>query len=266
MPSITLNSSYKKNTGLIISPQELLTLYFYGIDIKSKDGTSISPQTIETYIEAAQNEIEIYFNIKLFPKLITETKNYYRDDYENGFPFVSTSLPVNTPYSFTGKINTVDQIRYPKEWITNKQGNDRTIIPYCRISIVPNGSVVNADADVIYTGVSSYYGLRSYPQVPDYWTVQYDTGFDPFDFPKDILNMIGMMASIPLLGIAGDLILGAGIASQSISLDGLSQSVNSISSATNSGYGARIVEYRKTLKETINRIKGSYRGQGFAVC
>ena len=47
MPSIRYITSYKKNTGLLFSSEELIALYFYGIDIKSKDGTDISESTIE---------------------------------------------------------------------------------------------------------------------------------------------------------------------------------------------------------------------------
>ena len=76
--------------------------------------------------------------------------------------------------------------------------------------------------------------------------------------PMDLINLTGKLASFGPLGIAGDLILGAGIASQSIGVDGLSQSISSPSSATNAGYGARIIQYQKEIKEAIPRIKLVY--------
>ena len=69
-----------------------------------------------------------------------------------------------------------------------------------------------------------------------------------------------------LVGIAGDLILGAGIAAQSIGVDGLSQSISSTSSATNAGYGARIIQYQKEIAETVKRIKLIYDEIKFVVC
>jgi hypothetical protein len=261
MPTLNLITKYRKNEGLIISPEELQALYFYGVPIKSKDGSSLDPNTIEMYIRSAQSEVEKFFDIKLFPQLITETKDYYRDDYSNNFPFVRTSLPVKQILTLIGRINGIDQIEYPQEWLQARSSSDGTV--YRQFSVVPNGSVVNADADVIFTGVSSYYGIRSYPNVPNYWFVQYDTGFDYDKVPYDLLNLIGMLAAIPLLAIAGDLILGAGIASQSLSIDGLSQSISSTSSATNAGYGARIVEYRKSILATIKRLHRYYKGITF---
>ena len=65
------------------------------------------------------------------------------------------------------------------------------------------------------------------------------------------------------LNIAGDLIAGAGIATQSISIDGLSQSVGTTSSATNSGYGARVIQFNKELKELMTTLRAKYKIIGF---
>ena len=76
--------------------------------------------------------------------------------------------------------------------------------------------------------------------------------------PMDLINLTGKLATFGPLGIAGDLILGAGIAAQSIGVDGLSQSISSTSSATNAGYGARIIQYQKEIAETVKRLKLVY--------
>ena len=82
----------------------------------------------------------------------------------------------------------------------------------------------------------------------------------------DLINLTGKLATFGPLGIAGDLILGAGIAAQSIGVDGLSQSISSTSSATNAGYGARIIQYQKEIAETVKRIKLIYDEIKFVVC
>jgi hypothetical protein len=73
--------------------------------------------------------------------------------------------------------------------------------------------------------------------------------------PDLFYQMISWQAAIPILDTAGDLILGAGIASQSASVDSLNTSVASTSSPTNSGYGARIKSYQKQYSEALKRIK-----------
>jgi hypothetical protein len=261
---MNITSPYGKNNGLLISPEELLAIYFYGVDIISKDGNRIDNAVIEMYIKSAQKEVEKYLDIKLFPQLVTENLTYNRDDYYNNFPFFRTTLPVRKVRSCIGMLNGLEQIVYPEQWLNAKYSN---LGVYQRqFSIVPNGTSVQGNADVILTGVSSQYGIRSLMNVPNYWYVQYETGYELGQIPEDLLQLVGLLSSIPLLAIAGDLILGAGIASQSLSVDGLSQSISSTSSATNAGYGSRIVEYRKSIDQMKKQLKRDYKGITFVSC
>lgn len=259
MPTLQFTTKYKKNTNLMLSPTELRVLYFYGIDIKSKDGTKFSDATFEMHIRQAQKEVEEYLEIKLFPELITETQSYYRDSYFNGFPLIQTKYPVARPYTLNGLLGKTQQIEYPETWLQSKTSNNENYAR--RVSIVPTGSTTAASGDVILSGVTFQVGIQSFSNIPDYWTIQYKTGFENIEY--DLFNLVGMLSSIPGLIQAGDLILGAGIASQSLGIDGLSQSISTTSSATNAGYGARIQEYRKTIKETLSRIVSRYKGIRF---
>jgi hypothetical protein len=78
------------------------------------------------------------------------------------------------------------------------------------------------------------------------------------EVPRDIMQAIGWLASMLPLDTAGDLIAGAGIANYSVSLDGYSESVGTTSSATNAGYGARILSYQKQLKDALPRLRARY--------
>lgn len=258
MPTLTLTTKYQKNTGLVISPEELMSLYFYGLKIESTDGTKLDPKTVEMYIRSAQGEIEKFFDIILNPVLITEQQDYFRDDYENGFPFVRTSFPIRKIKSLTGRLNGIDQIKYPFEWLQMRTSSKNRY--YRQFGVVANGSMVTADSQVIMLGISAYYGLRSYPQIFNYWNVQYEGGFEIGQIPSEIIQLIGMLASIPLLCIAGSLVLSSpGISAISLGIDGLNQSVTSSPNA----YGLRIKEYKDTIKEMSLRLKNSYKGLGF---
>jgi hypothetical protein len=89
-----------------------------------------------------------------------------------------------------------------------------------------------------------------------------DTGLaiTHLDYDPAIMDMICIISAMLPLDAAGDLIAGAGIANFSLSMDGLSESVGTTSSATNSGYGARVIQYRDRLKKLIlPAIKRSYK-------
>lgn len=258
MGQLTLKIKYRKNTGLALSVAEIWSLYLFGIKIEGGEGTSFSDENMRFYIESAQRDVENWFNLRFMKQLVDQTLSYYRSDYWQQFPILQTNYPVRTPLSMIGMLNKMEQIIYPQGWLfceydtAMNQGKRR-------ISVVPTGSsTTQGNAEVILTGITSQIGTQRYENIPDYWRIQYITGWDIDDMPMDLLNIVGMLASIPILDIAGDLILGAGIASQSLGIDGLSQSISSTSSATSSGYNARILSYQKQIDEIKDRLRLVY--------
>lgn len=265
MAQLTFNIKYRKNTGLVISVAELWELFLYGIKIQGGEGSNFSDESMRFYLVAAQREIENYYNLKFIKQLADQTITYYRTDYWQTFPILQTNYPVREPLSMIGMLNKMEQIVYPQGWLfceyDTLMGQGKR-----RISVVPTGSSTRGNAEIILTGITSQVGMQRFNMIPDYWRVQYITGWDIDQMPMDLINVVGMVASFGPLGIAGDLILGfAGIASQSLSIDGLSQSISTTASATNAGYGARIIQYEKQIKETTNRLKLVYDQPKFMV-
>ena len=259
MPQLTLIGKYKKNTGIVISPDELWSLYLYGVNIQSQDGTDYSNENIRFNIIRAQTEIENVLKIKLTKQLIeTERLSYNRDEYWWQFPILKTKWPVRSVQTVIGMLNKIEQIVFPTSWFSYHENQEQT--NKRRISLVPTGSATGTQGsgDMILAGITSQIGFQRFSTIPDYWDVQYTTGFDYDKIPYDVLDVIGKLASIGLFNIAGDLILGAGIASQSLGLDSVNQSISTTSSATNSGYGARIGQYQKEIKESLQRLKHIY--------
>lgn len=246
---IETSISYSKNEGLILNPTELRQLYFHGIRVKDNYGAELPDSSWELYIKAAQEEIEKYLGIKLFKQIIEEDLNYYRDEFES-FGFIRTTYPVSKPYSLNGFIGTIKQIEYPDEWLSNRLTSDG--YTYNRqMYIVPNFGTAKTGS-IVYNGIIPYLGILGYNQIPNYWRVAYITGYDKI--PQDLLNVIGMYASIGPLLIQGDLILGPGLNNQSLSIDGLSQSVNS------KGFDSRIKTYLDQIKTTLLRLRTNYKG------
>ena len=56
-----------------------------------------------------------------------------------------------------------------------------------------------------------------------------------------------MRAAIDVLNLMGDLVIGAGIAAESISIDGLTRTINTTASAENHAYSAKVDEYKLKL-------------------
>jgi len=259
MPTITYETKYRKNDGLVISPEELTSLYFYGISTRAKDGSEISNDTLRMYIMAAQQEIEKYLEIRFNKQFVEHTQTYFKDDYWGGFPILPTKLPVTKALSFIGFLNGVEQIKYPLDWLNIKTDSEGHY--YKKIHLIPTGSTTSrANADIILTGITAYLGLTSYGQVPNYFHIQYITGFDYDQVPMDLINVVGKFAAIGVFAILGDIILGApGITGMSLGMDGLSQSINTMMSPSGGGYASRCKQYAAEIDVTLKRLRLFYK-------
>ena len=261
--SVDYSIKYKKNTGAVLSPNELRELYLYGINPLSRDGSTIPTTTWEAKIRSSQSEIEKFLAIKLTRQLMTEKLTYFRDDYLNNLPILNTSFPVVKTIRLLGLLNGVEQIKYPTEWCNSYESTDGWSMRH--INIVPSGSATSANTNVVLMGVMAQLGIRSLNLVPNYWTASYITGFAPGNLPPEVVDVVGKLAAVQMLAIFGDLILPPGLSGQSLSIDGLSQSLNTPISGQNGAFGGRIKQYTQDIVTTLQRLRNMYIGINFAV-
>jgi hypothetical protein len=86
----------------------------------------------------------------------------------------------------------------------------------------------------------------------------YTTGYESSDFvPEGLRSTIAKYATIKTLAVVGDGLL-AGFSSQSVSLDGLSESFSSTQSATSAYFGARIKQYSDEIVEWLKKNRYKY--------
>jgi len=254
MPSLTLKCPYKQNE-LIMSPTELLETYFYGIKITDNDGKSMSDQMLKFYIQSATLEVEQALDLKIIPQIIQEDQDFWLQDYKS-WGYVKFTYPIRKAFSLQGFINDVKQISYPTEWLSSRKTSDGKMY-FRNLYMVPTNGAATTNS-VVFSGITPHLGFFGNKMIPNYWNGIYCTGFDTA--PKDLVNYIGKLAAINVFHILGDIIIGAGIASQSIGIDSLSQSISTTSSATNAGYGARITGYLRDLKQSWPMMKSYYKG------
>jgi len=230
-----------------------------GIDIVDPDGNEISDDTIKFFLRAAQREIENYLEVKMMKQIIRENKDYDKESFHN-WGYIQTTYPVVDAISLAGEFTSVEQIKYPATWLRERNTNAGQQDLIRRINLMPfTGETASINA--VFVGAFPHLPLfgAATGSVPEYWVVEYCTGWAKKKLPEDILSVLGKMASIPIFNMLGDIILArAGIGSQSIGIDGLSQSINTTSGVENAGYGARITQYKKELEVEIPRLRGNY--------
>ena len=127
-------------------------------------------------------------------------------------------------------------------------------------------------ADLTVTDAQGGAGVRVISTSPTSMTVQARTApstgdltfsWSVNDVDPLIVRAAQLLSAMLPLNIAGDLLLGAGIASQSISIDGLSQAVASTASATSAGYGARLINFNTELKSVMKSLRAKYSKMNF---
>jgi hypothetical protein len=263
MPRITLSCISLKNTQQTMSVDDLKLKYLFGLPLE-KDGQPIPEEVYEFYLDAAVQQVEELLSLKLNKTVIEEQKDFYYDDWVH-WSYIKASYPVVYPRFLRGFLGTTKQVDYPQSWLQARKTNDGKL--YSRmLYMVPTYNSTTSQNSIIFSGVMpnlNWFASRgANGQIPSYWNMTYITGFDRV--PSDIIHIIGMLASIQILIVLSDVLMGNnsgdesgmgwGINSKSVSIDGLSQS---LSSGAGTGiFNARVKMYTQQLGDLSGRQPG----------
>ena len=263
---------------LIITPPELRSEFIHGLILTDRFGNPYSDTNIASFIRQAQAKIEMVCDINILYRKIwagsatpSNPDDYdllepgYDYDYRdmNQWDFLKLRRrPLVKPVTDLQLVYPValSVFRLPVEWI-------RTYQIAGQVQVVPTAGAINR---IFLLPTGQWAPLVSWflpGQIPQVHQVVYEVGLidengkrnrylssNVFDLVR---HAVGLEAAIEVLGVTGDAIL-AGVASQSISGDGISESFSTTASATSSTYQARIESYRKDLQGRTANESGLY--------
>lgn len=237
-----------KKTEPLVTVQKLKDIYLFGVNILDANGKSPSTEFYQTCIDTAVAWLETQLDISITPvQNHVEYKDYFLNDYAewgaiylSNYPLIKLSRMRMVYFrDENGLPVTVQDI--PLSWI-RLQRHDGLI------RLIPN-TRFPSQLQISDTG-SFFPEILKASELPHLWEFTYDYGFCTGEIPVLINQAIALYAANLALIPAGHLALGAGIAGTSISLDGLSQSVQSTASAENSAFSATIKDYGNRLYGT----------------
>lgn len=259
MPQLNFKVKYKTGGELVVSAAELMDRYLFGVPMCTQNGAQLNLSDLELYILSAQNWIEQSLEIKLKKQIYHERCDFVLDQWKQ-WGYMKTTMPVRKVHRLQGMLNTVQQVEYPNEWCSVYMNENDQERAFRHVYIVPNGGTTPVNASsVIYLGISPHMGFFSMDFIPNYWDIWYCTGFDRI--PENILNVLGKSAAIQVLNIVGDTLFTPGLNSQSLSFDGLSQSIST--TVSNNVFKARITEYQSEVQAEMKQLREIYRGISF---
>lgn len=254
--SDAIPSNAQDENALLVSVDELRENYLFGLDLTDDDGNPFPDRMLEWYIRGGVDWLQKELDIPLVAKTIeNEVHDHFAVDYARWGYFQLQSYPVIA----------IDRVYFQYPSMTTESEINLDWVVLCEkgahgvIQIVPGqGNIAEV---LMIPGALFPMWSGATGRVPGIWHFTYRAGYEPGTAPPDIKHVIAMWAAIGILNIAGDLIVGAGIASKSVTLPGLSQNINTTSSSTNAGFGARIIEYQKEIKQAVPNLRRYY-GKG----
>lgn len=228
-----------------VSVKAIKNNYLFGINLADSNGNPLPEELFIHYLNAAVDYVQNLLDIIICDTDFTERHDYIRNDYRNWGFIQLAHNPVKEVKRVTLMYGQQRAVEIPLDWVQlNKLTGQITLFP----------SAGSANSLIIgQTGL--LFGFQSqWDWAPMLWEVEYTAGIDENDpaIPFALLKeTIFKRASMGILNVWGDLIIGAGIASQSVSIDGISQSIGTTQSAMFGGASARIEAYAKDIDERL---------------
>lgn len=254
--------------GKILTADDMRYTYMFGIDAIATDSqeSEFTDAQFDYFIDAALEEVERYLTLDIRRRVYKT--NPASDQtrapvYRNGVDYTD----YDDPYEFDPKEWQNYGFVQLRHWPLIKI--DRAIL-YSPVK----GEVLNfleqdwvrmsrnvGQVHLFPKSGFSYgpYQIGGMPWIllgqryPSAFEFDYQTGFETAAFvPRDLRDLVGMYAAIKALDTIGDGLL-AGFSSQSVSLDGLSESFSSTQSATSAYFGARLKSYAEHIEVILQR-------------
>jgi hypothetical protein len=238
----------------ILTIDELRDNYLFGLPLTDNYGNEYPDSFYRYYIEAAVAYIERRLDVRLTPTVITDEKHpFYRQDYNKFIYLQLYNKPLHSVQEVRMVLPTETRIiTFSNTWV-------RPDYDAATIEVVPGTGSITAVA----LGLSSLWapiinGMMDY--VPDILRVDYTAGYRRGQVPRDIVELIGKVASMGPLAIIGDLLLGPGVSGSTVTLDALMTNVRSTKESGQTAFSGRIKQYREDIRNDIREMRRTIHG------
>jgi hypothetical protein len=276
--------------GLLVTADELRYDELFGNPlIAEADSQAFTDDQLNDYARLAIRFLEVELNIDILPRRI----RYQNQIDENGHEIIRTDID-DTAYLalMDDKQKSALYIRepgYPYRAIAARQESRvklrrrpvRSVLtanfvdPYFSTTIfdlMPYRIVKAGLVGVCYfrprqlTSRSNYYMYiwQNYllsPYLKDLqniFLIDYESGYvNCVDVPDELRYIAKKIAACTLMNTYGDGKMGA-VASRSVNLNSVSESISTTMSATSAAFGARLIQYRKEINEWLHQNRSKY--------
>ena len=237
--------------GPLVTPEQLKNVYLTGLNITDPTtGEPLPDETYQTFINNAVAMLETELDLSITEvNGYVENRDYRINDYAdfgymqlNNYPIIEIEK-MELTYLVDANDDPIVVFQIPDPWLRIQRHDGL-------LRLLPNNRVPGN----LQVGATGFFPeILRVQNVPHVWRVTYSYGFKDGCIPTMINAVIAKLAAIQALIVGGNLIIGAGIAASSITVDGMSQMIQTTQSAENSAFSATIREYSQ---QVFGRSKG----------
>lgn len=203
-----------------LTPCWLRENYLTGLSFVDKNNRAWPDSFFETHMQNALRRIEMLCDLTILPIDITGEQHDYRaSDFLTYGYLQMFKVPVMMVRKVKANYPLGQSIaEYPDEWISIQPDSGQIHLVPARGSL--GTTIIGQGGDWL----PLLYGQISY--VPNLWEVDYVAGMDKNNLPRNVVEALAKLACMDILTIASDLTRPIGVGSESVSLDGMSQSMS----------------------------------------
>lgn len=240
-------------------------LYLFGIVLKDTEGKDFPDELLQTYLDSAIAWAEKELGVVIHPREEEETHDFHIRDYQNWGYLQLYRKPIIEVESLTMYFGSQQVMTIPKDWLKIDPISGQIQL-FPASGSTTGGPILTANGSLFLPLTQGRLDFA-----PQLWKVKYKAGmtlpekgenqiYRKYNLHPDLKEIIYKKAANSILTVWGDLILGAGIASQAISIDGASQSVNTTQSAMYGAASARIQQYEADIDKLLSSLQRYYVG------
>lgn len=218
-------------------------------------------------INSAVSSAEKKFDIKILPRLIAEKKDFYRNDFNSYGYLRMNSRPLLQVEDFKMQAYNRTLLNYQNDWwrVNCLQGSIQ-LMPTL-LGILGDGIPYNH----MSMGQAPWLGFPPVAEnqgfAPQLFQVNYVAGMLPperdgvyqeWEMHPDLKFLILKESAKSILEVWGRLIIGAGIASRTLDIDGMSEGIVTTQSAMYGGASADIIQLDADIANLSANLKAYY--------
>lgn len=251
---------------------ETIKAYMFGVKVQNPEtGEEMGYSFYNHNIEVAIGKAEKMLDIQILPRIIEgEHHDYHASDF-NSFMYTHVfKRPIIQAEGIKLEINGRSMQNYPSNWwkVYHLAGH---------LELYPTAMMQAGFASgQIFPGYQQVVGMPnalSSTTAPQMIHIDYISGLLPrahsgyaqeWECPADLEQLVIKLAMKEIFQVWGRLIIGAGIASQSRAIDGVSESIQTTQTAMYGGASADINQVDADIQELVGGLK-SYFGMNLGI-